>query len=105
MTGDSAKPSVFQTWMAIIGSIVGSMTAVSVLHKTWIMPAIMQAVAVEVRLQMEEHSRHPHPSSASRMEFDFVKEAITENKGRLQSIDGRLVEVTRALARLEALQK
>ena len=94
-----------KAWVAVVGSIVGSVAAVSALHKTWIMPAIMQAVAVEVRLQIEEHSRHPHPSSASRMEFDFVKEAITENKGRLASIDGRLVEVTRALARLEALQK
>ncbi len=73
-----------------------TMTVVGWVHAEVTIPKILNQTSAQIRDALDHHSKFPHPVSASRKEFELLKEGIDE------SIDDFKEDSRQRLTRIEA---
>lgn len=69
----------FGAMVAVIVLLSGVvMSIVGWIHAEVTIPKILNRTAEQIRLQIIEHSKNPHPVSASRREFEMLKTSIED---------------------------
>ncbi len=104
---DSVKKPAVETkrlnWRdiaTIIGSVVLlsglMMSIVGWIHAEVTIPKILNQTSEQIKAAIEHHSKFPHPVSASRKEFEMLKNSIDD------SIDDFKLDSRQRLTRIEA---
>ena len=93
------KTSTFPLSMKDLTKIIGSLglviSLIAWVHAEFTVPKILNSTAEQIRGELDEHSKYPHPVSASRREIELMQKAI-EN-----SIDGFKTDTHQRLTRIE----
>ena len=69
--------------VAAAATLAATLTALGVLHSTWLLPAILHEARQETKRMIEEHSRFPHAVSVSREEFRMILDRLDRIERKL----------------------
>lgn len=84
--------------VVLLGIVVSAIvSAVAWMHAEVTVPKILQQTSIQIQEAIENHSGFPHPVSASRREFEMLKESIDDLK---QDTRQRLARIEQKLDRL-----
>ncbi len=82
--------------VALLGLVVSAIVStIAWMHAEVTVPKILQQTSIQIQEAIDDHSSFPHPVSASRREFEMLKDSI-EN-----SIDDLKQDTRQRLGRIE----
>lgn len=82
--------------VVLLGIVVSAIVScIAWMHAEVTVPKILQQTSIQIRKAIENHSGFPHPVSASRREFEMLKDSIEK------SIDDLKQDTRQRLSRIE----
>ena len=102
---EEKRQSAFHLSMRDMTKIVGCIgifiSLIAWVHAEFTVPKILNSTAEQVRMGIQEHSKYPHPVSASRREIEMMQKAIeTSINDFKQDTHQRLGRIEQKLDRL-----
>lgn len=64
--------------LAAVVAGVGILSGIGVLHTTFVLPSIITEAREMTEKLIETHTKYPHPVSVSRVEFESMKQSLSE---------------------------